>query len=389
MPWFILLLVVLLSAAVAAYVGRTDRSDPTGSALLVLAGGCGFGLLLFGTMLAEVRAAAPRSRSPPTSTDPRRPCAKANAGSAPSSNSRRSASRSSRPDGSVSLANHAWEELWNAHLSDLRHHNVLEDPQLERAGLSDVVRQAFAGQTVMIPPFHYDPAAIGKPGRARWVQLHLYPVKDAGGAVREVVLILHDVSDVKSAEQDRWRLLAAEREARADAETANRTKDEFLATLSHELRTPLNAILGWAQLLQMPGMPREEFQHGLGTIERNAKAGALVEDLLDLSRITSGKLRLDVTPVDLGPSSAPLDSVRPAADAKEIQLVAAIDPCAKPVMGDTHRLQQVVWNLLTTRSIHADRRARRMCPALRRREARDRGARHGRGDQRPVPAARL
>jgi len=144
-------------------------------------------------------------------------------------------------------------------------------------------------------------------------------------------------------------LLLAEQEARADAETANRTKDEFLATLSHELRTPLNAILGWAQLLRIGGLPQDELTHGLETIERNAKVQAqLIEDLLDLSRIISGKLRLEMRPIDLPTVlAAALDSVRPAAEAKSIRIVPLLDAAASPVLGDAGRLQQVVWNLLS------------------------------------------
>jgi signal transduction histidine kinase/ActR/RegA family two-component response regulator len=136
--------------------------------------------------------------------------------------------------------------------------------------------------------------------------------------------------------------------ARQEAETANRTKDDFLATLSHELRTPLNAILGWAQLLEI-GCDPVETQHGLKTIERNARVQAqLVDDLLDLSRITSGKLRLEMKPLDpAAVVSAALDSVAPSADAKGISLIRQFDPQIGMIRGDADRLQQVVWNLLS------------------------------------------
>jgi PAS domain S-box-containing protein len=132
-----------------------------------------------------------------------------------------------------------------------------------------------------------------------------------------------------------------------EAQDANRTKDEFLAVVSHELRTPLNAILGWAQLLR--ARPDEDLVHGLETIERNAKAQAeLIDDLLDISRIITGKLRLDVREVDLVPVlDAAIESVRPAADAKGIALRATFDPRAGHVAGDGNRLQQVAWNLLS------------------------------------------
>jgi len=137
--------------------------------------------------------------------------------------------------------------------------------------------------------------------------------------------------------------------ARAEAESANRAKDEFLATVSHELRTPLNAIVGWSHMLRTRSFDAATTQRALETIERNAKAQAqLVEDILDVSRIITGKLRLEVQPVDLAAViDAALDSVRPAAEAKEIRLQAVLDPHAGPVSGDTSRLQQVVWNLLS------------------------------------------
>ena len=155
--------------------------------------------------------------------------------------------------------------------------------------------------------------------------------------------------ELRRREQERVRLLAAEKDARADAEAANRSKDEFLATLSHELRTPLNAILGWAQLLRTGALPTDESAEGLETIERNAKAQAqLVDDLLDLSRIISGKLRVESGPVDLvAVVEGALDSVRPAAEAKGIQVVPVLDAHAGPVVGDAGRLQQVAWNLLS------------------------------------------
>ena len=151
----------------------------------------------------------------------------------------------------------------------------------------------------------------------------------------------------KSAEE-RSQLLESERAARAAAELASRMKDEFLATLSHELRTPLSAILGWAHLLRGPNVSPEDLRRGLDTIDRNARMQTqLIEDLLDMSRITSGKVRLDVQPVQ--PSAfieAALETVRPAAEAKGIRLVTLLDARAGPIYGDPARLQQVVWNLL-------------------------------------------
>jgi signal transduction histidine kinase/ActR/RegA family two-component response regulator len=150
------------------------------------------------------------------------------------------------------------------------------------------------------------------------------------------------------AKEEREQLLVSEQAARLHAESNNRLKDEFLATISHELRTPLTAIIGWTQLLRR-GIPDNKVaERALEVIERNGHAQLhLIEDLLDVSRIISGKLLLDVRAVD--PASvivAALDAVRPAAEAKGIELRAALDPAAGSVAGDAERLQQVVWNLV-------------------------------------------
>jgi PAS domain S-box-containing protein len=158
-----------------------------------------------------------------------------------------------------------------------------------------------------------------------------------------------DVTERKRAEEERKQLLEREQFARAEAERASRMKDDFLANLSHELRTPLNAIVGWTQVLRRRAMDDAEIRQGLETIERNARVQAqLIEDLLDMSRITSGKVRLDVQLVDpVSFIEAAVDAVRPAADARGIRLEKILDPAAGPISGDPRRLQQVIWNLLS------------------------------------------
>jgi PAS domain S-box-containing protein len=150
------------------------------------------------------------------------------------------------------------------------------------------------------------------------------------------------------ASEERSRLLASERAARSEAERTSRMKDEFLATLSHELRTPLSAILGWSQVLRSGRASEADVRLGLDAIERNARAQTqLIEDLLDMSRIVSGKLRLDVQPVH--PATlveAAIETLRPAARAKEIRLELECEPGLDAIAGDPARLQQVVWNLL-------------------------------------------
>jgi PAS domain S-box-containing protein len=149
--------------------------------------------------------------------------------------------------------------------------------------------------------------------------------------------------------EEREMLLQSERAARTEAERMSEVKDAFLATLSHELRTPLNAIVGWSMILRTGARDGPAFEKALDTIERNARVQAqLIEDLLDMSRITSGKLRLDVERIQpITVVEAAVETVRPAADAKGITLETLLDPGAGPVSGDPSRLQQVVWNLLS------------------------------------------
>jgi signal transduction histidine kinase/ActR/RegA family two-component response regulator len=153
----------------------------------------------------------------------------------------------------------------------------------------------------------------------------------------------------RRAEAERERLLARERAARAEVEAANRAKDEFLAVLSHELRTPLQPILGWVKLLRNDTIDASTLQRGLETIERNARTQAqIVEDLLDVSRVIIGKLRLDSRPVTMRlVVEAAVDAVRASADAKSIVIDAALPGHSPVVAGDSNRLQQVVWNLLS------------------------------------------
>jgi PAS domain S-box-containing protein len=163
------------------------------------------------------------------------------------------------------------------------------------------------------------------------------------------IAMLTDISDRKRTESERDRLLQLEQLARAEAEAANRIKDEFLAVLSHELRSPLNPILGWAKVLQMRKFDEIELQKALKTIERNAKLQAqLIEDLLDVSRILQGKLNLNLIPVNLiSTIEDAMETVRLAAEAKNIQIQTMFDSAVGQVLGDSARLQQVLWNLLS------------------------------------------
>jgi PAS domain S-box-containing protein len=190
---------------------------------------------------------------------------------------------------------------------------------------------------------------VRKDGSRFWGSGIVTALRDESGQLQGLTKIMRDLTSRKLAEDERSQLLASEQEARAQAESANRMKDEFLATLSHELRSPLNAMLGWTSLLRTRKFDAATTARAIETIERNARAQAqLIEDLLDVSRIIRGQLRLKVRSTELVPViESAIDTIRPAADAKSIQLQSLIDPTAGSVLGDPDRLQQVVWNLLT------------------------------------------
>jgi PAS domain S-box-containing protein len=182
------------------------------------------------------------------------------------------------------------------------------------------------------------------------------PIRNRDGRIVGVVLVFRDVSERRrtdlerrEAAAERDRLLGAERAARADAERASRLKDEFVAMVSHELRTPLNAILGWTQLLIKPGTGPDALAHGLEVVSRNTRVQAqLISDLLDISRITSGKLRLDINEVDLvSVMGDAIDTVQRDAEQKRIVLRRELDINVQAIAGDAGRLQQVIWNLLS------------------------------------------
>ena len=182
------------------------------------------------------------------------------------------------------------------------------------------------------------------------------PLLGADDEILGCIMSFNDITSRKKAEVERSELLGAERAARAaaerarvEAETSNRSKDEFLATVSHELRTPLNAIVGWARMLSDAAMPPEKQTHAIEVIRRNADAQArLIEDLLDVSRIISGKMILEMHPVEpVRFITSVIETVRPALDAKMIKLTMDIDPRTSSITGDEARLRQVVWNLVS------------------------------------------
>jgi PAS domain S-box-containing protein len=196
---------------------------------------------------------------------------------------------------------------------------------------------------------HFQTVRVRKNGEPIDVSLTISPVRDATGKVIGASKIARDISDLKRAAQERDKLLESERTARSQAEHANRMKDEFLATISHELRTPLNAILGWTEVLKGSMDNPAEVADGIAVIERNAHAQAqLIDDLLDLGRISSGKMALNVEPIDVGAIvGEAVISVQHAADTKRIVIKTILNDVQDRMMGDVKRLRQVIWNLLT------------------------------------------
>jgi PAS domain S-box-containing protein len=210
---------------------------------------------------------------------------------------------------------------------------------------------------------HFETIRITKDGRQLHVSLTISPIKDASGKVVGASKIARDIthrklaeaalkeaqSEAEAANAEKARLLASEQIARTEAERASRMKDEFLATLSHELRTPLNAVLGWATVLLSKKHLDRDLSQGLEAIDRNVRVQAqIIDDLLDMSRIISGKVRLDVQQIDLAAVVLEaVDTMRTSASGKGVRLQTVIDPLNASVSGDPNRLQQVFWNLLS------------------------------------------
>jgi PAS domain S-box-containing protein len=186
-------------------------------------------------------------------------------------------------------------------------------------------------------------------GQTRWIEGRGKAFYDGEGEPHRMVGVCTDITDRKQSESEREALLNSERAARNAAEQANRMTDEFLSVVSHELRTPLSAILGYAQLLSMDEIEEDEMREAFAAIERNSRAQVqIIDDLLDMSRIISGKLRLNLQPISPADViEAALETVKPAADGKGVRLHKVIDFKASPIFADFDRLQQVIWNLVS------------------------------------------
>jgi PAS domain S-box-containing protein len=194
---------------------------------------------------------------------------------------------------------------------------------------------------------HYETIRITRSGQLIDISLTVSPLRDASGRIIGASKIARDITDRRRLEAERALLLEREKQVREEAETANRMKDHLLAVVSHELRTPLTSILGWARLLQTQELDEATRSRAVGVIVRSASAQAqLVEDLLDLSRIVTGRMHLTFERCDLpGIVEGALDAVRPAADAKGIALIATLAASVGPVLCAPDRIRQVVWNL--------------------------------------------
>jgi len=216
---------------------------------------------------------------------------------------------------------------------------------------TEILERIRSGQRV----HHFETVRQTKDGRRIDISLTVSPVRDARGNIigaskigRDITEQRHATLALQAAMQEREQLLNSERSARTEAERANRMRDEFVATLSHELRTPLTSILGWAQILTRNTTDPALMNKGVAVIERNARSQSrLVSDLLDVSRIIAGKLRLELQPLDIASVvEAAIETQSEAAEAKSIQLRKSLDKRIGRMIGDPARLQQVVWNLV-------------------------------------------
>ncbi|MDQ1610728.1 MAG: hypothetical protein QOG00_659 [Pyrinomonadaceae bacterium] len=189
---------------------------------------------------------------------------------------------------------------------------------------------------------------IARDGREIPIEDSGAPIKDQSGRIIGVIIVFHDVSERRRAAREREQLLESERAARGAAETSARLKDEFLSTVSHELRTPLTSILGWAALFNSGILDEESVRKAMQVIEHNARAQTrIVDDILDVSHIIAGKLKVNRTPLALAPVvQSAVDTLQPAAAAKEVTLAVALDHNAGVILGDAERLQQIIWNLV-------------------------------------------
>src|SRR4051812_38378287 len=247
---------------------------------------------------------------------------------------------------------------WNHHLEELTGRAASEAigqplfemvPDLTARGLDAHFRAALAGEPRVLSHRFHRYLIPGRPGAAEPIQSAQIAPLMAAGAIVGTITIVDDVSERVASERALRHQIETAESARGVAEEAVRVKDEFLATLSHEIRTPLNAVLGWTKILLGRQVDPAMLTRALQVIDRNAVAQTrLIDDMLDMARIMSGKLRLEMQPVDLANIAlSAIDVVSPAATAKGIPILTKIETAEPWMMGDADRMQQIVWNLLS------------------------------------------
>jgi PAS domain S-box-containing protein len=249
-------------------------------------------------------------------------------------------------DGVITTWNPAAERIfgWTA-AEAVGRHITLIIPEDRLAEEDDVLARIRRGERVD----HFETVRRTRDGRLIDVSITVSPVRDAAGRIVGASKVARDITERRHLEDQRTLLLAREQDARRQAEALNNAKDELIATVSHELRTPLNSIFGWARMLESGNLDEAGRVRAINAILRSASAQArIVDDLLDLSRITTGRMRLDFERMDVNAMiEAALETVRPAARAKDVTLVMTLDDSLDAIEGAPDRLQQVVWNLLT------------------------------------------
>ena len=248
--------------------------------------------------------------------------------------------------GTIISWNAGAERLFGYRAAEIVGHSILTlvpaERQDEEQGVLNTLRRGGRIE-------HFETVRVRKDGRRVSVSLSVSPILDSAGKVIGAAKIARDISARKREEQEREDLLRREQSARVAAERANRAKDAFVAMVSHELRSPLSPILAWTCMLRQGRLDREKTERALETIERNVRTQVqLIDDLLDTSRISAGKLRLEVSPMILEDVvRRAVDVIRPTAEAKQVRLHSVVDTETGRISGDPARLQQVVWNLLS------------------------------------------
>ncbi len=251
-----------------------------------------------------------------------------------------------RPDGHIDWYNRRWYEYTGTQFEDMQGWGwtSVHSPALVDAVVAKWTAALQAGE-----PFEMEFPLRRHDGAFRWHLTRALPVTDAAGRIVRWFGTNTDVHDSRLAEAERANLLESEQAARRDAELASRAMDDFLSTASHELRTPLNAILGWIRMLRAGTLDQRTAERALESIERNSRAQIrLIEDILDGSRIITGKLTLEMRTVDLAALlHTAVEVMRPVAEQKQVELSVSTEVSRAPVLGDPERLQQVVWNLVS------------------------------------------